>query len=125
MKLKVGWFSITQCENVQLLDNPYLTRTFSQIMHNLACLLIPHENFPQSGVIIDTHLLLLFPVKPLVYTIYCAIFVQIYEISGLRKTPVIPAKAGIQTSLYWPCFLDSGLRRNDENRVISGSTAFG
>ena len=34
----------------------------------------------------------------------------------IRRIPVIPAKAGIQRSGVNPVCLDSGLRRNDENR---------
>jgi hypothetical protein len=57
-------------------------------MHDLACLLIPQEIFtlkghrgPQSPGITDTRLLRLFLVK----SISCAIFAQIYEISGLGR----------------------------------------
>jgi hypothetical protein len=38
-----------------------LNPDISQIMHNLAGLLIPQEIFPQSGVITDTPFLLKFP----------------------------------------------------------------
>jgi len=58
-------------------------------MHNLACLLIPQEIFPQSARITDMPLLRLFLMIYLVYTIQaCAIFAQIYEMSGLSSERV-------------------------------------
>ena len=66
-----------------------LTRIFHKIMHNLACLLIPQEIFPQSGVITDTPLLLNILVKHLEYANQdCAIFAQIYEMSGLNRETI-------------------------------------